>query len=68
MMIDSQFETDFQLYLENEFKDLSERLISNRHQSLQDVYEIQGRIRMIRALGQKFKEMSNVIRGITHAS
>lgn len=58
MMVDNEFEFDFQKYLELEFSDLNERLIANRHPNLESVYEIQGRIRQLRAIGTRFKEMA----------
>lgn len=68
MMVDSEFQFDFQKYLENEFSELQERLNTLRHKSLEEVWELQGKIRMLRNIGAKFKEMTIIMHGGKNAS
>lgn len=61
MMVDNEFEFAFHKFLEDEYQSFVERLVSTRFKSLEEVYELQGKIRMLRNTGEKFKEMSKIV-------
>lgn len=63
MMADNEFQFDFHKFLEVEYENISERLRANRHQSLNEVWELQGQIRMLRTIGGKFKDMIKEMHG-----
>lgn len=60
MMVDNEFDAAFHKYLEEEYRSLVERLVTQRFKSLEEVYELQGKIRMIRNVGDKVKDLTKV--------
>lgn len=63
MMVDNEFDFAFHKYLEDEYKSFVERLVASRFKSLEEVYELQGKIRMLRNTGEKFKELTKAMIG-----